>query len=419
MSTSPARCAGRSRAGFTLIELLVVIAIIAILAAILFPVFAKAREKARQTSCVSNQKQIALAINMYVQDNDETFPSDPGSSSWGGKLSTYVSDGIFDCPTKTGKGTMSMPEYGFNANLFGKAMGDVANPSNGIILIDQNMGSTKANYAITAFDTQIDARHNSGAVVACVDGHVTWENFKGISGLSAMSALIQRGYDLWPSCGSVATQGDINPITIATGSKWDREALATVPVTAYGATNGLYPGARVEMDFVTNSSANYNGFGVCMFDPGATLTASQANTVVPSSLTGDLLTPNSVFFGYVCGSNLWGGTGNLTAGLYANVAAAGGPSASITVPATTTVSGITNFQSGHLSLVITVDNSTVPPTCTEYGTVYFGGTWVGTAKCTGVSVTPDTVNTNVGIYHVDGGATAASTAIKNIKITKI
>jgi prepilin-type N-terminal cleavage/methylation domain-containing protein len=60
--------------GFTLIELLVVIAIIAILAAILFPVFAQAREKARQATCLSNMKQIGLASNLYVQDYDETFP---------------------------------------------------------------------------------------------------------------------------------------------------------------------------------------------------------------------------------------------------------------------------------------------------------------------------------------------------------
>jgi prepilin-type N-terminal cleavage/methylation domain-containing protein/prepilin-type processing-associated H-X9-DG protein len=62
------------RRGFTLIELLVVIAIIAILAAILFPVFAKAREKARQTSCLSNEKQLMLAVIQYVQDYDEHFP---------------------------------------------------------------------------------------------------------------------------------------------------------------------------------------------------------------------------------------------------------------------------------------------------------------------------------------------------------
>ena len=62
------------RFGFTLIELLVVIAIIAILAAILFPVFAQAREKARQTACLSDQKQIGLGIMMYAQDYDETYP---------------------------------------------------------------------------------------------------------------------------------------------------------------------------------------------------------------------------------------------------------------------------------------------------------------------------------------------------------
>ena len=69
-----------SQRGFTLIELLVVIAIIAILAAILFPVFSKAREKARQTKCLSNQKQIVLAIMMWSQDNDESLP--PAQSVW-------------------------------------------------------------------------------------------------------------------------------------------------------------------------------------------------------------------------------------------------------------------------------------------------------------------------------------------------
>src|SRR5512141_2982153 len=74
------------RGGFTLIELLVVIAIIAILAAILFPVFAKAREKARQTSCLSNVKQLALGLQMYVSDYDETLPV---GTSWTGGLSRY------------------------------------------------------------------------------------------------------------------------------------------------------------------------------------------------------------------------------------------------------------------------------------------------------------------------------------------
>ena len=70
------------RRGFTLIELLVVIAIIAILAAILFPVFAQAREKARQINCLSNCKQMGTAAVMYIQDYDETFPNAARTTIW-------------------------------------------------------------------------------------------------------------------------------------------------------------------------------------------------------------------------------------------------------------------------------------------------------------------------------------------------
>ena len=89
------------RQGFTLIELLVVIAIIALLAAILFPVFAKAREKARQTACLSNEKQIALALLSYSQEYDEVNTLDlRGGLYWMDALSPYIkNEQIFVCPS--------------------------------------------------------------------------------------------------------------------------------------------------------------------------------------------------------------------------------------------------------------------------------------------------------------------------------
>ena len=104
----------RGRKGFTLIELLVVIAIIAILAAILFPVFQKVRENARRSQCLSNEKQLALAIFMYNQDADESYPignnlwnssgnwTASGGGNWAVSILPYIkSNGVFACPDDT------------------------------------------------------------------------------------------------------------------------------------------------------------------------------------------------------------------------------------------------------------------------------------------------------------------------------
>ena len=197
----------RSFRGFTLIELLVVIAIIAILAAILFPVFAKAREKARQASCSSNLKQLALGALMYAQDYDELlmplYYDVPDHMNWAVNfLQPYVKNmNVVECPSTKAR------SYGWNQQYLNyRPMAALAVPAETVMFCDvkrciNSSGGYSWNISLSApsyfapstmppapFSDEDDlpladdshhsprarGTHNGGPEVAFVDGHVKW-----------------------------------------------------------------------------------------------------------------------------------------------------------------------------------------------------------------------------------------------------
>jgi prepilin-type N-terminal cleavage/methylation domain-containing protein/prepilin-type processing-associated H-X9-DG protein len=196
-----------ARRGFTLIELLVVIAIISILAAILFPVFARARENARRASCQSNLKQIALGIMQYTQDYDEKYPLRQAPKASGSGI-TYVtaiepymkSSQIFICPS--GSRDVALTEnnsppaadkmwrvetpafaanaegsYGMNLNLTGSSgvsMATVDQPAITALVFDCSWYDS-AGAALPADSMMEAARHLDGSNIGYADGHVKFQ----------------------------------------------------------------------------------------------------------------------------------------------------------------------------------------------------------------------------------------------------
>jgi prepilin-type N-terminal cleavage/methylation domain-containing protein len=189
--------------GFTLIELLVVIAIIAILAAILFPVFARAREKARQTTCQSNQRQIAAAMQMYAQDHEETMPM--SSTVW---QDIEVDPGVLICPT-AGKKMANAYLYNAGSHLSGAAIGEYPNPSGILVTADglMNTISSSVKFSSGPYKGFIDPaqignildinRHSKIIIASFLDGHVEMVNKVNTDYLEALldSALTSTDLD--------------------------------------------------------------------------------------------------------------------------------------------------------------------------------------------------------------------------------
>ena len=213
----------RRNCAFTLIEILVVIAIVMILAAILFPVFSSARNSAHKATCASNLKQLGVAMNLYANDYNQTYPfygvPENYCAPWANRLFPYVRDEhVFECPsfetgefvsgcrpsepeTRFGSYDMNLPNASYTVDDKGEAKYSFSEhginlvrytrPANTILLLDGDGHFVSPGYQEPAYSNTadlihygVDAHHDEGCNVAFADGHVKW---------LALDKLLPRG----------------------------------------------------------------------------------------------------------------------------------------------------------------------------------------------------------------------------------
>jgi len=223
----------QTRKGFTLIELLVVVAIIAILAAILFPVFARVREKARQTSCMNNARQMIVAVQMAAQDANQKYPASDAVFE-----AMKLPPKTLECPTY---GSIKGIGYGYNAWIGGSSTSEPAlgSPQDLTVLADSN---AEDHLMLTAGN--VDMRHSGKAVVAFGDGHVSLRDAVAINAITKNDLLVDStaGWS-WPAGG---------------------KAFTTLSISGYWAGlvhNPPPPGWESNVTDNLSNMGNYFGFG--------------------------------------------------------------------------------------------------------------------------------------------------------------
>ena len=291
---------GSKQRGFTLVELLVVIAIIAILVAILLPVLNKARESARQTQCLSNQRTLAMAIMLFVQNNGETMPS---ASQWMTGLGLDAK--VYNCPDAPKTANGGTPNnFGYSSVMFtgtiagttGLPMnsvietngGPVQDPASILLTADYSAGSVDtvgynqttgvvipangAFYNILCEDKNLDPRHSKGVVASYLDGHVSY-----------CSPIAQQGIPPVPPCTATSGFADYNQPTTplldyaywvfpTTITSFPVAPISPTPSsTPYYWNNGGTPtftatGAVPNTSFVTNGSFTYPNGALVSFN---------------------------------------------------------------------------------------------------------------------------------------------------------
>jgi prepilin-type N-terminal cleavage/methylation domain-containing protein/prepilin-type processing-associated H-X9-DG protein len=227
----------RLKSGFTLIELLVVIAIIAILAAILFPVFAQAREKARAITCVSNLKQIGLATMQYVQDNDETMPypgADTGDAGggeqgvplgWAGIIYPYTkSTAVFLCPddaqsqdvvSYASNAFLGLVDEGGQGTPGGKSLAAFVAPSTTVMFCEV-VNSYLASNALSWYQwTPADIEQDYDIVSPSTTGYTTWGMSSNGAGAPWSGVQLATGYMYGQTAAN--TGGQVLPVGRHTG----------------------------------------------------------------------------------------------------------------------------------------------------------------------------------------------------------
>jgi len=261
-----------SKIGFTLIELLVVIAIIAILAAILFPVFAKVREKARQTTCLSNEKQLGLTMFEYVQDYDEMFPAGlvnngPSTTTsgltgtgvgWAGEVAPYLkSPQVISCPDDptppVNQAGVYVCSYCLNFLLPERTLAYLAAPSTTV-----EMFEVQNDTAYLASPTENALNHNLYIVSPVGDGWpaMPWSNLGNCNETGDYASVTNCGSTLG-SC----TVANWSPVCNAVGFDGRHDKQTSTNGWYQGYSNYLLADGHVKMIKEENAGAAMNGTG--------------------------------------------------------------------------------------------------------------------------------------------------------------
>jgi len=312
-----------AKRGFTLIELLVVIAIIAILAAILFPVFSKAREKARQTQCTNNQRQIAIAISLYAQEHEEALPD--AASVWQQiKLASALNSNtalaqaatsVTKCPDMISKTN----GYVYNNKLSRVGMGDrsIVDPTSVMLIADgQHNGTSPASanvaFSILDLDTNGSGRHANNFITASLDGSIktvkntdvtTWNAAAGAMALPTTAPIpaVFPATNVNIGLGAVTYFTDTPTVISATNGTVDPDNTAAFSHTVTFATPGVSYTVKNEATGQAISGTVYNyaitggvepvapgtGTVFTLMDKGATPPVSISATTWQFRLLGD------------------------------------------------------------------------------------------------------------------------------------